>query len=317
MLETILAIFGIILILLIVRPITTFVHELGHAIPALLFTKKEVIVYIGSYGDIDNSLVFELVRLKILFRYSITQWNMGLCTHHGYPSFYQTMLIILGGPVFSLLMGLLFYYLIKAYPPNLFYTFAIAAILVSGFLDFMVNIIPQNNPIELDNGGLVMNDGSQFVHLLKTRNYPKSYWDGIHLLEREQVDEGIEKLKETIDTGFKDIMAYRLIMDHLLDQPEKAIAFNDRYFQQFKLQSPDYKNLGTIYTKINEPSFAIQCYTKAIELNYKNQDALLGRAKCYIHMGLEAKALEDLKIVNLIGEKEEAQTLERGLGLNN
>jgi len=37
---------GIILLLLfLVRPFTVVIHELGHAIPALLFTKEQVEVY--------------------------------------------------------------------------------------------------------------------------------------------------------------------------------------------------------------------------------------------------------------------------------
>ncbi len=310
MIETILGIFGIILILLLVRPVTTFFHELGHAIPSLLFTNKEVGMYVGSYGDTDKSFVFEIGRLKILFRYKITEWNIGFCTHHGNPSFIQTMLIILGGPFFSLLMGLFCYYLIKEYQGNTFITLVIATVLVSGFWDFMVNLIPQSEPIVMNNGSLVLNDGSQFLYLLKTSKFPPSFSEGLHLLEKNQKEEGIEKLKLAIDSGCNDIMLHRLIMDSLKGEPEKAIAFNDTYFKQFKFQSPDYKNLGDVYTKVNEPSFAIQCYTKAIELNYKNQEALLERAKRYIHVGLEGKALEDLKVVNLIEENEEARKLE-------
>jgi len=313
MLEIILAIIGIVLILLLVRPVTTFFHELGHAIPSLLFTNKEVVMYVGSYGDLDKSVFFDLGRLKILFRYKITEWNIGFCTHHGHPSFVQSMLIIFGGPFFSLLLGLSCYYLIKQYPDNSFFTLAIATVLVSGIWDFIVNMIPQGEPIVLDNGNLVFNDGSQLLYLFKTRKYPTSYFEGLSFFEKKQTEEGIEKLKETIDLGHTDILLYRLVMEQFETQPERAIEFNDAYYHKFTFQSPDYKNLGDVYTKVNEPSFAIQCYTKAIALNYKNQEALLERAKRYIHVGLEGKALEDLKIVNLIEENEEARELERNL----
>ena len=50
------ALFGLALII-VIKLSTTFFHEMGHAIPALIFTKKPVSVYVGSYGDISLSLI--------------------------------------------------------------------------------------------------------------------------------------------------------------------------------------------------------------------------------------------------------------------
>ncbi|MBK8341854.1 MAG: M50 family metallopeptidase [Bacteroidetes bacterium] len=39
------------LLVFITRTFTVLFHELGHAIPAILMSKKAVTIYIGSYGD--------------------------------------------------------------------------------------------------------------------------------------------------------------------------------------------------------------------------------------------------------------------------
>ncbi|MFT5765470.1 MAG: hypothetical protein ACI8VT_001797 [Saprospiraceae bacterium] len=311
---TILGILGITLTLFIIRPVTTFIHELGHAIPALFFTKEEVVIYVGSYGDTDKSIIWKIGRLSILFRYKITDWQLGVCWHGRTPKIIQNFLIILGGPVFSLILGIVSYLLILQYRDHTFLTFLLAALLVSGLLDFVVNMIPRDHPLEMHDGHLVLSDGGQLLYYFKVMNYPPSYFEGLDLLEEYEVDEGVKKLKATIDAGKKDLSLYRLILEILEDQPEKALAFNDQYFREFKLQSPDFKQLGDLYAKINESSFAIQCYTEAIRLNYKNQSALIERAKLYIDAGLENKAMDDLKIALLIIENKEAKALMDRIG---
>ena len=58
-----------ILVIILIKQSTTFFHEMGHAIPALIFTKKSVTVYIGSYGDISKTTQFKLGRLTIYFKW--------------------------------------------------------------------------------------------------------------------------------------------------------------------------------------------------------------------------------------------------------
>ena len=311
MLATILGIFGIIFILLTVRPITTFFHELGHAIPALIFTKEDVVIYVGSYGnaDINKSFVWKTGRLNIIFRYKITDWQLGMCRYKGYPRLGERILIILGGPVFSLILGIVCYFLILHYKDHSFLTLALATLFVSGILDFVINMVPKENPMEIHDGNLVLTDGGQLLYFIKVMNYPPAFTEGLDLIEADQIGDGVEKLKEVIDSGKNDLSLYRMIMDILREEPAKALAFNDQYYNKFKLLSPDFKLIGDLYAMTNQPSSAIQCYSEAIRLNYKNQWALLARAKCYLEVDLEKKALEDLKIVLLIGENEEAKRL--------
>ncbi len=53
----------------VLSPLVTLLHELGHAIPALLVTRKKVTIYIGSYGDPQKSLCFRVGLLEFYVRY--------------------------------------------------------------------------------------------------------------------------------------------------------------------------------------------------------------------------------------------------------
>jgi len=106
------AYFLVVITLSVLRPLTTFIHEMGHAIPSLLYTKGIVTIYVGSYGDPDKSIHFTVGRLKVYFKYNPLLWDSGLCVPgQGDISITKNMVIILMGPLTSLCVGV--FYTIK------------------------------------------------------------------------------------------------------------------------------------------------------------------------------------------------------------
>ncbi len=77
--EVILAIFFIILVVLLIRPVLILVHELGHAFYALKYTKKEVDILIGGHTDESNSYVFKRNNLTIYVKKNPLYWFLGGC----------------------------------------------------------------------------------------------------------------------------------------------------------------------------------------------------------------------------------------------
>ncbi|MEL6925243.1 MAG: hypothetical protein AAFO94_14445, partial [Bacteroidota bacterium] len=130
---------GLILLMILIRPITTTIHELGHALPALWSTDGPVTVYVGSYGNIENSTSFQLGRLQYIFKMNLFDWNIGMCRHDAKTSLRDELLIILGGPVASLIFGLLLWFFYSSFDGELI-RFVVAVFIVSTILDFVVNI---------------------------------------------------------------------------------------------------------------------------------------------------------------------------------
>jgi tetratricopeptide (TPR) repeat protein len=299
------AIIGICLIFLAIvlsRPITTFIHEMGHAIPALLFTKEPVVIYVGSYGDISNSTTTTLGRLSIIFKFHLRDWQLGLCRHQRAATLWQELLIILGGPLFSLLTAVVAMRWLPVYQSDQYIAFAIGIFLTSGILDFFVNIIPASKPLQMYDGGIAYNDGAQFVQLLKTSRYPEVYFDGIQLLNEGRETEGLEKLKAAIEQGVHDLSVYQLAMAIVTaNYPvEEVMAFHENYGSFFKLSSADYVAMGQLYQQENLDNKAIRYYSEAIKLEYTNVKALTLRGNLLLEIGRYQEGKADLAKVELM-----------------
>jgi len=300
--------FAVFLALILSRPFTTLVHELGHALPSLLFTKSQVSIYIGSYGNLEKSFKFRLGRLKIFFTPKLFHLGQGLCSHKQTRTIGQSIIIVLGGPVFSLLLGLFFSWMILFYKDQQVIAFVLGIFLTSGIFDFIANIIPNSDPLIMHDGRVTHNDGFQFQRLLQTSNYPSSYFEAIDALNKNQFELALEKFQETADSGINKGPLYQEAMQ-LLTHPDyfpnglsQAISFHEKYSHQFQLESNDLLLAGNLYQKAGNDLKAINNYGKAIEINYKNAEALFQRASLFRKLGYNEKAAADLKKVILIDE---------------
>ena len=295
---------GIILVLIFSRSVTTLIHELGHAIPSLIFTSQEVNLYVGSYGNISHSKIIKFGRLTIFFRLRILELHLGLCSHYPTSSILKELMIVFGGPLFSLLLGLVCLAAIYDYPSNSFLTVTLGILMVSGIIDFFTNIIPDKNPLQLHDGRVSYNDGYQFMRLLRMFKYPKSYFIAMDYLAKEDINAGVEELEKTIEGGVRDIEIYKIVIHELIaaGQIQQALDFHERWGTLFKLDSYDYQIMGDLNLKIQKPLLALQDYSMAIEKNYLNSAALFSRGKIYLELGYNEKAKEDLKKVVLMQE---------------
>jgi len=163
------SLFSLMLVTLLVSVVTCVVHEFGHAMTALLLTKGPVKVYIGSWGDPSTSLKLSFGRLIVFFQYKPNLWGKGLCSHSEYKwnPFVSGMLIVLFGPLSSLLFGIgMIVFILSNYAEGLV-IFIGVMLLVSSIFDFLFNIIPNKRPIQLYEGNVIYNDGEQLRQLYK------------------------------------------------------------------------------------------------------------------------------------------------------
>jgi hypothetical protein len=95
---------------LLAQSLLVILHELGHAGPALLFTRANVAIYLGSYGDSTNTWRLRVGLLTIYAKRSLF-WNKGLCVlDNGKLSRPEQYMVILGGVLISLLIAMLSFY---------------------------------------------------------------------------------------------------------------------------------------------------------------------------------------------------------------
>src|SRR5690606_11654786 len=96
----------LLLIFAVCRMLTVLFHELGHALLALAMGSQKVVVYVGSFGDPNKSLTFNIGRLHFYLKYNPLLWNQGLCVPNSEGmTVSQQILFTFSGPVMSLILG--------------------------------------------------------------------------------------------------------------------------------------------------------------------------------------------------------------------
>jgi hypothetical protein len=163
-------ILAFILAVVMAKPITGLVHELGHGVTALLLTRKRVTLYVGSYGERKRSFRLTLGRLRVYFSYNPLRWEIGMCVPETEGlSFRGHAMITLMGPLASLFLAAACVWVLFSSDLGRFSALAAAGCTGAGLWDFFVNIIPKTKPVAKFQGASVYNDGQQLRIFSKYR----------------------------------------------------------------------------------------------------------------------------------------------------
>ncbi len=146
------------LLLILTRPLTVLLHELGHALPAIFFTKQNTTIYIGSYGDANFCFRILLPKLEIYLRYNPINWRGGMCISQSDNIIVLHKFIsVLCGPIFSLITTIICVYLTLYTDLHGFIKIIFVIIGSSSILSFFVDIFPRK--LIFENGDTLYSDG--------------------------------------------------------------------------------------------------------------------------------------------------------------
>lgn len=151
----------------IVFQLTTIIHELGHAIPARIFSKDKVTIYLGV-GDSKRNLKIGGLQVVIRGFDSFTGfalWNGDKLTRLG------KLVSSIGGPLISLMVGigsLLIARNIANNALNNLFTF----IAYYNLFQFIVTAIPVKYPSWWGAYGGTTSDGYKALAILKEKAQP-------------------------------------------------------------------------------------------------------------------------------------------------
>ncbi len=264
-----------IFLIVLLRSVTTLFHELGHAIPALLFSEGRVIVYIGSYGDTSKSLELHVGKLSIYFKINLFDWKIGMCSHQGIPNIWKNMLVIIGGPVASLLIAIPLVYIAATQFLALHWILLIGIFAMSATIDFVFNIFPIAKPIQMHDGGVSYNDGYQVVELAKRMALSEEYLKAEKLMEQkkylEVIEFAIKKLQVKLD---KNLFLLKIEAHLKLEQRHEALLAYDEYIKDFTLQYEDYLRLGMIYKELGNREEAMNYFNHCFHVRFDDPDLL-------------------------------------------
>lgn len=323
-------------IIWILLNITSFlvicIYEFSHAIPALIFAKDEVTVYIGVYGD-NTAPKFKLGRLVIHIRPKFNYLkNRGMCIYKTNIPFTLQFIILVFAPIVVLAIAFVLFHYTFFSTLNIYVRFGLGIALTSVAINLIVNLFPKKLSVKFSNR-LVYSDGYEMILLgenssnyLDTIIAAKFYDEGdfanaqLHLrkVEDKFMDESIFRMilacyvhlknysaAKKFNKKFVRLRWYKLIgaydysnlaiADMGLQDYKEALVNLDK---SIKLDAHNFttrKTRGYVYNIIKNYEEARQDLNKAIFIDESSSDAYGYRAFSNLKLGRPGEALTDIE----------------------
>lgn len=276
-----------------IQNLTTLLHELGHALPALWLTDSErVDVYINAYGKKEGAYRYKAGRLFFYWHpLRFKGYGSGLTAYQSSPRYIWNYVITAGGVVFSLLIaGVVLLLVLNSRLPEAWQILAIL-LFAATVVDLVVNLSPNSKGIALDDGRVVPNDGKKLQQLWR---YHRVYMLIEKLAARMAAGEeaAAEKALRGLLIGQADAEELRLLLHNtaatgfLAEAPYWEAAFE----RLQKLEAPhaeDWVNWGVILGRQGQYAAALDCFE---QLTDENPYVQANRAFVLLEMGQTAEA---------------------------
>jgi predicted negative regulator of RcsB-dependent stress response len=289
--------------------ITSFIaiciYELSHAIPALIFSKGSVTIYIGVYGD-NTAPRFKLGRLIIYVRPKFNYLkNRGMCIYKTDISFTRQFIILVFAPVVVLAIACLLFHYVFFSALNTYVQVGLGIALVSIIINLIVNLFPKKIPVKFTSR-LIYSDGYEIILLGEnSSNYQiitaaaKFYDDGnfanaqVHLRK--------------VDDKYMDESIFRMTLACYVELKNYSMAkkFNEKYAGRkwyTLIGAYDYNNLALAEIGLKNYNEALINLDKSIKRDPDNFDNRRNRG--YVNFLLENfdEAKKDLNKAIFIDE---------------
>lgn len=289
--------FCLYLLFIVTSATTTFLHEVGHAIPSLIFTKEKVSIYLGTYGDDEKSRKINLSnRLAIHFLLNPLTWRRGMVrSNTSSLKLSKQFTVILLGPLMSLIIAGIALWITFSF--NLHGSLKVFAMVlsISALIDLR-NIYPSKKAIILADGSQTYCDGYQLLRLLKSRKEKADYFAACDLYEAQNYREAIKLFEKVRDEWISPDMLSVVIRAYSeLGEYKMAKAFYSRFIYQldFILDSDLSCNIGYTLSQLNEHEQAMDFYNRSIALNENNIFSICNRGFTYNVFEQYPEALAD------------------------
>lgn len=265
----------LVIMLMVTRPLTVLLHELGHAVPALLFSHGPVTLYIGSFEDTSHSNPVKAGRLTIWFRRNPLKWWWGLCEADcGSMSIVRQVLYVSGGALVSLLLAVFMLYLLlsgRLQPlPRIFCILFFA----SALFDILFNFNPFLKRTQA--GETYYSDGRTLLQLLRLKQTVKAYDSALQLYRDKKYEPAALLFEKLLKQGWSNEETWRLAGTSFLfcKQYNKVVHIYQTLAGKVPLNADDWYCMGLGYLHQPHPGKAEYCLKQSLALQPENPYAL-------------------------------------------
>lgn len=267
------------LLIVVINPVTTFFHELGHAIPMLLFNRQgKVDMFIGSFNDVEKSVQFKMGRLHLYIRLTplLLMKPAGLCRGSQAESSYRQQLVILfGGAVFSLLLAVVSLSLILVYNDHRALSLIGFTVLAFAVIDLLMNLVPRS--MKDKNGRQrFYNDGYMILFTIRTRHFHPHLHAAHRHYSEENYRDAASELNYIVQQGFSNEIVLRALCSALLldKQHEEAARCLDHLRKISSFDATDHFHAGCLASRNNDGEQAVKHYRQALAVDPENAAVL-------------------------------------------
>jgi hypothetical protein len=250
-------------------PLIAILHECGHAIAYLIFTKPDKIdIYIGTYKLPENAIKFQIGKLHFFMKRSFPfVKGIGLCKSEKSETNYRKLVVILlAGSFFTFFIaGILAMLMINTEAPLLvkiaFYIF-----LGLSTLSLLTNLIPSQ--LDKNFKTILNSDGQQLVLALKLKKSLPDYVAGRMYLVDNNFEYASKKLKKVLDNvQLEEVI--RLLIFSLISgkQYNEANFYLSQLESSFKMSPTDHFYRGCLQSLTHKHDEAIETYSKVLKMD--------------------------------------------------
>ncbi len=285
-----------------IRPLTVLIHELGHAIPLVLLTKNRATVFVGSYGKREDSMRIKLPKMEIFLRYNPFGWNKGVCIpSSGEIPINIQIIYTAGGALISLLVAGVAFGISTTYPGYSYPGFFIVLFLFSAIYDVFHNLIPSDNPIQLDDGTQTYNDGKQLRDLFRYGKIKGELKQAFTFYEAKEYRKAAELLRNNLPQGKSQPLITKVAVFCILRAGpiEHDLEFLKRLHASNTMDIDDLSNTGTCFAMVKRNEEAMIFLRQALA---NDPGHLYANANIAYVLYNEGKYEEALKVFTLVTE---------------
>ncbi|GLR18412.1 tetratricopeptide repeat protein [Portibacter lacus] len=283
------------------RLLTTFIHELGHSMSALLLTDGPVNMYVGTDRNVQEKKQLKLGRLTIHFSFIIWNLDIGLCAHRESESRIKNIIIILSGPLFSLLLASVLLFLLFQENIDDGIKFILAILMISSFWDFIINLIPSHIAFKLPNGHTVYNDGRQLLELFAKNDLPDLYNEALDEIDAGNYSEALRKL-DMLDNDQKQERYFYETKMEIYHLTKDSKAFVKEFEDYISEMNPGLKYVAywaKAKIRLHAYDEVVEKLTNIIYDGKANYDLYFLRGKALVELSEYNDAMRDFHALTL------------------
>ncbi|MDB5257952.1 MAG: hypothetical protein JWM14_2647 [Chitinophagaceae bacterium] len=275
--------------------LNTFLHELSHAVPALLLTKDKVTIHLGSYGQETGNIHFRAGRLEWFVKYNIFSWSGGLCRVYDPECSTRTNIIYtLCGPVFPFLLSLsacIIFLLPDGYE---WYKIFFCLFTLVTFSSMVRSLVPSRKPVIMADGNITYNDGESIRRQLSFGKAKSFYDKAVSYYNKQAYPLAIVELEQLLLLKPTSSQAYEVLISCYMQEKnyKQAKGIAVRYVEHCKgLDDREYAMIAYVYSQLNELERSLHYYSEALKINPRNSTVWNNKGYALNLLGYYEKAI--------------------------